>query len=456
MDEIYLMPVTTNKAKKTRKSAATKVRLNVVLPKGQGLAWTSLRRAVLGGFPDIIVSRYASFATLDRAKAEGVVLVLLAHPVTVVAQQIALNGEFEQAMKAWLAETSELLEQQCKRRDRVILVAASALEQGPSDLLSVLSEKLGTLPKGDIRTDEPALLEASVLDRVAAYHALRDSAAVEEILRQLQKVMVVPFGDAGLAAESVLQLRATLLAEVEAWQTETDLLRTRLSAVSAEKQAAEKAHKAKQKALEKALTAAQAEADKLQEIQAAQSTESDLLRTSLSATLAEVEISQAREHTQKQELGELQQQLREMYLLKATNMALEQRLRLAEDRAASREGILGKAVLLAGQRTEQMGHEMWQMQTRLQEDLQAARGVVQARDEQLQDLQLSLSRTLAEAEAKQAGLQAELNGLQAQLDESNSLLEQLSGELNHIYTSKSWKITEPMRQARAYLLGNKA
>ena len=466
------MPVTTSKTKKNRGAAAKKARLNVVLAKGQGLVWMPLRRAVLGGFPDITVSRYASFSSLDRAKAEGVVLVPLVHPVRVVAQQIALTGEFETALKTWTAEVGKLLEQQRKRPEQVILVATSALEQGQSDLLSVLSERLGILPKGDIRTDESALLEASVLDRVTAYHAVVASAAAEEILRQLQKVMVVPFGDAGLAAEPVLRLRATLLAEAEAGQTEVDLLRTSLSVMMAEKQAAdgrisalqaethsladshgavEKAHKAKQQTLEKALAAAKAEAQELQEIQAAQSEEGDLLCTSLSAMLAEHEASLVQARTQQQELTELQQQLREMHLLKATNMALEQRLRQSADRAVSRDAILGKAVLQAGQRTEQMGHEMWEMQTRLQDDLQASRGVVQERDDQLQDLQLSLASTRAEAEAQQA----ELSRLQGQLDESNSLLEQLSGELNHIYTSKSWKITEPMRQARARLRGNK-
>ena len=176
--------------------------------------------------------------------------------------------------------------------------------------------------------------------------------------------------------------------------------------------------------------------------------ESDLIQTSLRAMYTEYSQLHNQADVWRAEIQDLQDQLREQYLLRATNAALEQRVKDAETLASGRAAILAQ-VLLAD-RQQHDAH----IAERRQETASAQAETATLRED-LAALQAALEKAQDSAKAREAALEQDLSETRLTASENYTLLEQLSAELDHIYQSKSWKVTEPMRQVRARLRSNR-
>jgi len=479
---------------KTRAAASKEIRLNVVLPKSQGLGWTPLRKVLSGVFPDVSLKSYASFATFGRAKAKGAILVPLLHPIEAVALQIAKTKTPEKALAAWMAEISDLLAEQRKKRTRVMLVPAGVFAEDGAALIAILSKKLKAHPKEDAALDVSVKPEIPVLDLIAAQYLLESSEAAGKLLERLHDVAVCPFASSVVDLSDVLELRDGAVVGQAKQVEETGLLRDNLSALLSEHKGAiadavklraemkaETDHLAKlsadltarSKERDQARAETKAGAERLAQESAALAraktekaavaadldaltTERDLLRYNLAEIVSEFTSLQGQAAAQDSELDTLRGQVREQHLLKATNVALEQRIKDTEQRMAMRNALLGRGLLQEGLRREyQMAETQGDLDS-VQDAMVSLKQKMSAQATLLKQAKAALTDAKKAAKTKEMSLQKELETVQDELAEGNALLKQLSDELNHIYTSKSWKITEPMRQTRARFQGRKS
>ncbi|WP_281708898.1 hypothetical protein [Phaeobacter italicus] len=430
-----------------------------MLSKSQGLGWTPLRKALSGVFPDVSLKSYASFATFGRAKAKGAILVPLLHPIEAVALQIAKTKTPEKALAAWMAEISDLLAEQRKKRTRVMLVPAGVFAEDGAALIAILSKKLKAHPTEDAALDVSVKPEIPVLDLIAAQYLLESSEAAGKLLERLHDVAVCPFASSVVDANDILKLRDEAGAPQPEAIEEAGFLRESLAGIVAEHTdiVSETAQlRAELKTASERLAEESGALAKVTADLEARNGERDLLRESLAGIISDYSALQAQAVAQDVELDNLRGQLREQYLLKATNAALEQRIQSAEQKMTARSAILGKVFLIEGQRREDLAAEKQKEIAVAQVQLTDLSQELEAQSALLERAQEALLSTEKDAATKAEELGQELEALKAQLFEGDAMLKQLSDELNHIYTSKSWKITEPMRQTRARFQGRKS
>ena len=421
-----------------------------------GLLRASLA-AVTGQLTEVQAGRQALSQSYDALQADH---------AQAAAQASALEAEAGLLRETLKATATEL--------ERSKVAAAAQSEEAASQAaaaqtrLSALDEECGLL-RGTLK-DTVAQVQAMQADRGAAEKALLTQTGLLRENLQLQMEQ----GAQARAAE------AEAAANLDATSQETALLRTALQQANTAFQKADTARSTAQTegaALRKTLAEAQAaaarsetrlrgllkaattEQARLTDQLAASQTQSgtaqadlteerDLLQQSLQAMVQQTAGLSGRVQTLDQERSALQTQLTDLHLLRATNAALERRLVQAGTRQTARDAVVGEVVLDATMAHRLALAELEQKSAALEAGQEEAKrlGRETARKTKAQ------AKRLAAAEADLARTQQEMS---AALEEKDGHIAELSGELDRIYSSKSWKLTEPMRSARSRMSGDK-
>lgn len=242
---------------------------------------------------------------------------------------------------------------------------------------------------------------------------------------------------------------------------QSDLLMGQEQQLKAAKKArAEQAHAAEQRHAALAEQGKQLEAD-LQAQLDALTEERDLLALSLQEALGQA-TAQERDNT------DLRERVGDEKLLKAVNRAQDRRFQTALVERRLREEVLGRIILDTGEQLRTQQAETRQVRS----DLDLRNEALAATEIRLADREKALKRAETRLADLDKALKAAATRHKAQtktaeeltrtlaertrgLAEASARIEDLSAELDRIYTSNSWKVTDPLRKARSRIPGSK-
>jgi hypothetical protein len=401
------------------KPAARSKETGVAVVTGPGcLRSGEIGAAMAGGALRVVTGPEAALA------GDGPVLVWLSDPATWLAAALAGEQAAEAALAEWVQATQAVFALRKSVQRRVVMADDRLLAPGGprADLLAEIRAGLGQdvdLPVLDAPDDVPPVL----LARAETW--LRADPDVADVVAHWRAV-VVGAEPPRLSLDAVAEMLgqgATSVRLVKA-EAEADLLR--------------QASAAQQDRIEAALrrlTEAEAEADLLRQLGAAQQAQIDEATRSLAAAEARI--------------GGLMDEVADRHVLNASVEALERRLQDARSLGARREAVLAARVLADGAALAAAQAETGATRAELAEtQAEMARAGAAATD-RIADLEAAVHRAAAEAEAA-SRRQAEL---ETDLAASRHEAEALRQELEKIYASHSWKMTEPLRAGRRILGG---
>lgn len=425
---------------------------------------------------------------------DGTVIIPIRSPIEVLAGDLSAGATPSEALDRWTKATDALLKTCRGKRRRILVLDAGALLQGAPDSLEALTTRLKvtceislperredlpppinwTLAAGALAADAAACgladtLEALITGPIAprwpdsvtisnawtdvkakqrekdeacatlaqenaellgAEHAkLHDGAALAREGLALNSTeldqMRVRAERAEAANKQLLEHLALTREGLSLNVTELDGLRTEVSTQTASYNELRDMLSARDAELSQNKTALADDAKKLAQI----TEEADLLRENLALMMTELEQKSQAIASLETDRAKLRDTLADFHLQRAEIVALNARLAGAEKVRQRREAVLS-AMLLQAKAT-----------------VQEQEAVLRDRQEAM----AALSTQSGELVERIAALETDKKAHEAYKQKLETNAEGLRAEIEKVYTSKSWRITEPLRRARSIL-----
>lgn len=376
---------------------------------------------------------YEDVPSALAAQPDKRIIVFTETPVRNLARRLVADGEPRAALRSWQEETAVLMAACRKARRHVFLLTWDSFLEGNTESLQALEQVAGqeiTAFMQRLTPDFPAPPDA--VSTLFAGVLLSQDSTANALLHEIEAMLAGPAMSTGLSEAIIIDAfeqiknaarsEARMQSDLEGMLGERDLLQKSLATLQEtveglEEQASQvlplKEHVAKQTDYAAALLA-----------------ERDLLRGSLLG-MQNLNADLLSENIQAKE------QLVELQMLKVSQDALERRCRNLEKERGLGQSVLGALLLDDAARLREA-------EARATEARNAFATVT---DEKVRE-QSEHAQILKDTQEQQAQQTA---ALEERIKEKEERVSYLSAELDKIYGSNSWRLTSPMRNARAKL-----
>lgn len=394
----------------------------------------ALLDALRSALPGIVVETAGTLAdALDQAANATVVVVMEASAKSLARAWTSDQGSHE-AFESWKARRSDLLAAQRRNRRRITLVDAAVLSTGGEGLEN-LASRLG------VEVGEPDQ-GVGVQDAAPGRYVL---GAVVAIAGSPEAARLIGELEAATIGSSQGPALSETLAEVDSWRreaTEIALLRETLQLQIDQQRLQETAKLDAEQALVKANARQKTLGEEIEALrtQLAKETSTrqgvearvselqtliDLLRENLALNLESIGQIQTKAAAELAAVSKAAE--RDLQLERAKTTATDGKLRAARAREEHRAPILGAEILRRSQLVVALQAEGHHLRRQLET------AIAESSD---------LSRQLALTSGERDKLGAEAAAL-------SDRVTSLGRELETVYASRSWRVTGPLRAARA-------